>query len=207
MTRMTHLVDTRHILDMTQPHPAIPPAPRRDQLLDAALLYVFSYDVEAQLDRAHLGFVPGGVRINIEAVPNRSCAYHVLRERTIGGLGVGAISGKLSSGGDRIFMREDDVEMSEVHMTIHTDDGAEIDVEYESVSWLGPDGFRRFVSGRGKYGSDLRPSEWPLTTAPRFRTQSPTYAWLMNYQGVGFGRVQLVNSEVRRITYDVYVLT
>lgn len=205
---MTRNHDTHPLLDLS--HVQRPPSAafsRRHQLLDAALLYVFSYDVEAQLDHEHLGFVPGGVRINIEAIPNRSCVYHVLREHTIGGLGVAAIAGQLSSGGDRIYMREDDLEISEVHMTIQTDDGAAIDVEYENVSWLGPDGYRRFASGRGRYGSEQRPSEWPLLTSPRFSTHSAKYAWLMSHQGIGFGRVQLIHSEVRRISYDVYVLT
>jgi Protein of unknown function (DUF3237) len=180
---------------------------RRSNLLDHAFLYLFSYDVEPQLDRENIGFVPGGQRINIFCKSNRTRAYHVLREPTIGGLGTGAIAGKLSWGGDRLIMREDDVEISQVRMIVHTDDGAEIEIEYESVSWLGPDGFRRFAGGKGRYGSERQPVDWPLITAPRFATVSPLYGWLEAHQGVGFGRVQLVDSEVRRITYDVYVMT
>lgn len=183
------------------------PKSRRTQYLDQALIYLFSYDVEVEMNRENLGFVPGGVRVNIAAKPNRSRVYHVLRDGTIGGLGFDAISGKLSWGGDRVFWRDDDIEFSSVNMTIHTEDGAEIDVEYENITPLGPGGFRRLVSGKDPFGSESRPVTWPIVTSPRFDTTSLKYLWLRDYQGMGFGRVQIIKSEPRRISYDVYVLT
>jgi hypothetical protein len=175
--------------------------------LDNSLLYLFSYDVEASMDRQNLGFVPGGVRVNVFARPNLSGVYHVMREATIAGLGFQTISGSLTWGGDWLLWREDDIEFTEVRMTIQTDDDATIYAGYKATTYLGPGGFRRLVSGKGKVGTDDAPVHVPLITSPRFETTSPTYRWLMDYQCIGFGRVEIIKSEIRRITYDVYALT
>ena len=182
-------------------------ARHRSQLLDNQLLYVLSYDVETDLDKRELGFVPGGVRIDIMARPQLSRVYHVLRERTVPGLGFEAISGTLHWGGDWLYWREDDIELSEVQATIETDDDAIIHFSYKLVAYLGPGGFRRIVSEKGKIGKESAPVEWPVIATPRFETTSPKYRWLMDYQCIAVGQVQVVRSEVRRLTYDVYALT
>ena len=183
-----------------------PPAQRRS-FCDKALLYLFSYDVEANMDRDELGFVPGGVRVNIFARRDLSRVYHALRERTIPGLGFGAITGTLSWGGDWLLWREDDIEFSEVQMTIHTDDGATIHSQYPVIAYLGPGGFRRIVSEKGKIGTETEPVDWPVVTTPRFDTAHKEYTWLTQLQCVGYGMVRVIKSEIRRITYDVYALT
>jgi hypothetical protein len=184
-----------------------PLASHRRVLVDKTLLYIFSYDVEARMDREEIGFVPGGVRVNIFARENLSRVYHVARERTLPGLGFEPISGALSWGGDWLFWREDDVERSEVRMAIHTDDGAVIHCSYVVTADLGPSGFRRLVGKKGKAGKEDDPVIFPVMSTPRFQTTSPRYLWLSEYQCVGFGRAFVVRSELRRLTYDVYALT
>jgi hypothetical protein len=180
--------------------------PRRRTFLDKALLYLFSYDVETDMDRDQIGLVPGGARTNIFARPGLSRVYHVMRERTVPGFGFRAITGSLTWGGDWALWREDDVELSEVQMTIHTDDGGTIHTFYPVVSDLGPGGFRRTM-GKGKFGTEEEPIDWPVITSPRFETTSPAYFWLMDLQCLGFGKARIIKSEVRRLTYDVYALS
>jgi len=179
----------------------------RSRYVDKSLLYIFSYDVEAELDRQEIGFVPGGVRANIFARPNLSRVYHVLRERTVPGLGFDAFSGSLEWGADWLLWREDDIEYTRVQATIVTDDQAMLHMTYLLVAYLGPGGYRRIVSEKGKIGKEDAPVRWPVVCSPRFETSHPKYRWLMDYQCIGFGQVQVIKSEVRRLTYDVYAMT
>jgi len=174
---------------------------------DKAMLYLLSYDVEANMDREELGFVPGGVRVNVFARENMSRVYHVARERTLAGLGFQPITGSLSWGGDWLMWRDDDIEHSLVKMAIKTDDGAVIHCSYDVKADLGPGGFRRLVGKKGKLGTEDEPIVFPIMTTPRFETTSARYRWLAEYQCVGFGRALVVRSELRRLTYDVYALT
>jgi len=179
---------------------------RRSTFLDKTLLYLFSYDVEVNMDRENVGFVSGGVLFNIKGRDNLSRAYHVLRERTIPGLGVPAVSGAIVGGGDTVYWRDDDMEFSEVRLSIVTDDGATIHGFYPVVVYLAQGGFRRLVSGKGKIGKESEPVEVPVVTTPRFETTNPTYAWINDLACVGYGRVRIVRSEFRRISYDIYAL-
>jgi hypothetical protein len=181
--------------------------PHRRVLNDKSLLYLFSFDVEADADQQTLGFVSGGVRINVQARPNLSRVYHILRERTIAGLGTSAISGVLQWGGDWLYWRDDDVGFSDVRFSIHTDDGAVIYGTYPVIGYLGSGGFRRLVKGDDKIGTEKKPVDLPLITTPRFETTSATYSWLADLQCLGFGRLHVIRSEFRRITYDIYSLT
>jgi hypothetical protein len=179
----------------------------RTTLMDKALLYLFSFDVEVNMNRQDIGFVPGGVRINVSARDNLSRVYQIMRDRTVPGLGVKTVSGSLMMGGDWVYWREDDVEFSEVRLVIQTDDGETIHGSYPVVTSLGPGGFRRIVSGRGKIGSEDAPVDFPVMTTPRFEAASPVYSWINDLQCVGFGMVEIIKSEFRRITYDIYALT
>lgn len=179
----------------------------RRQFCDRALLYLFSFDVETSLDREEIGFVPGGVRVTVFARPNLSTVYHLYRARTIPGLGFDAITGTLTWGGDWLFWREDDIEFSDVRATINTHDNAQINMTYEIVADLGPGGFRRIVSEKEKIGKEKEPINWPIVTSPRFETTSPKYGWMTRYQCIGFGFVQVIRSEIRRLTYDIYAMT
>jgi hypothetical protein len=184
-------------------------SPHRKQFLDHALLYLFSLDVESDMDREELGFVPGGVRVTIFARPGLSRVYHLARERTIPGLGFEALSGTLSWGGDWVYWREDDIEQSEVRASITLDDDAVIHMSYRVVTFLGPGGFRRIVGEKrgSKIGREDEPVNWPVVTSPRFATSDPRYRWIGEYQCIGHGLVQIVKSEVRRLTYDIYAMT
>jgi len=180
---------------------------RRRTFLDKALLYLFSFEVEVEWGRQVIGFISGGVRLNIRSRLHQSRVYHVMRDRTVSGLGVQAITGRIGWGSDSIFWREDDVEFSKIRLVIQTDDGAAITCTYLVVGDLEPWGFRRLVSRKGKVGTEDVPEEIPVLTTPRFATACPTYAWINDLQCVGFGRVQVAKSEFRRVTYDIYGLT
>jgi hypothetical protein len=181
----------------------------RRQLLDQAILYLFSFDVETSMDREELGFVPGGTRVTLFARPNLARAYHLYRARTIAGLGFDAISGTLTTGGDWLFWREDDLEKSEIRATIVTQDGATIHMTYHVVADLGPGGYRRLIAARGrdKLGTEDVPVDWPVVTSPRFDTADGRYEWINHYQCIGHGLVQVIGNEIRRLTYDIYAMT
>jgi len=179
---------------------------RRSTFNDRTLYYLFSYDVEVETDPQTIGFFPGGVRFNMLARRNLSRAYNVMRDRTIAGLGVPAISGQVDWGSDWVYWREDDVEFSQVRMTITTDDDQTIHGSYRVIAYLGLGNFRRLVSEKDKVGKEDRPVEGRFITTPRFESTSPRYRWLNDFQCVGFGRLQLIRSEFRRLSYDVYGL-
>jgi len=188
--------------NIVEQHPA-----RRSTFVDRTLLYLFSYDVEVERDAQTVGFFPGGVRFNMLAHRNKSRAYNVMRDRTVAGVGVPAISGELDWGTDWSYWREDDIEFSHVRMTITTDEGDTIYGSYPAVVYLGLGGFRRLVSEKDKIGTEDKPVVARFVTTPRFQTSSAPYLWLNDLQCVGFGRLQLIRSEFRRISYDVYGLT
>jgi hypothetical protein len=185
------------------------PAEQRRELLDWNLLYLFSFDIELDLNRQEkFGRFPAGVRINLFAKRDLSRVYNVGRESTIPGDGRPAISGKVEWGGDQALLREDDVGACDIRLAIHTDDRAVIHLSYRLQGYLGPGGVERVVSGEGRdrYGTEDRPYEIPIVTSPRFETTSSRYDWLNELQGIGFGRVQVVRSKFRRNTQDIYAL-
>jgi len=181
----------------------------RTELLDWNLLYLFSFDIELDLDRQErLGRFPNGTRINLFAKRGLSRVYHVGREGTIPGDGRPAITGRAEWGGDEALLRDDDVGFCNIRLAIYTDDKAVIHLSYRLQGYLGPGGVERVVRGVGKdrYGTEDRPYEIPIMTSPRFQTASKTYAWINELQGIGFGRVQVVRSKFRRNTQDIYAL-
>jgi Protein of unknown function (DUF3237) len=181
--------------------------PSKRVLLDRALLYLFSYNVEAATDVQDIGLSPAGLRVNVECIPNGGRVYNVLGERT-SGPGFPSVTGRIVAGGDRALIREDDVTISNVRMTIQTDDNEFIDSSYGGVCPLGQGGFRSLVSGKDKLGTLAQPLLVPVVVTPRYETSvSSKYAWLMSLQAVGFGRLEIVRSVIRRITYDIYSMT
>lgn len=182
----------------------------RDNLLDWSLLYLFSYDVELDLEgQEKLGRFPEGVRMNCFAREDLSRAYNVGRESSVPGSGARAISGKVVWGGDQVLLRNDDVAMSKIRVAILTSDKATIHMSYFLIGYVGPGGIARITDGVGndRLGTEDQPYEAPIITSPRFETTSPDYAWMNDLQGVGFARAQLIRSKFRRITCDVYGLT
>lgn len=183
---------------------------KREEFLDWSLLYLFSYDVELDLEgQEKLGRFPEGVRMNCFARRDLSRVYNVGRESSVPGYGSRAISGKVIWGGDQLVLRGDDVATCNIRAAIYTDDGATIHMSYLLVGYLGPGGVARVTDGVGKdqFGTENEPYNAPLITSPRFQTTSSDYAWLNDLQGIGFARSQIIRSKFRRISCDIYGLT
>lgn len=179
--------------------------PRRT-FLDRSLLYLFSYDAATQPATNDIGFVPGGLRLDVECVPNQSRVYHLLRERTVAALGTPAISGTVVEGGDAALLREDDVVISDVRITIRTDDGAIIDSRYGGKFSLGAGGYRRAIGNDKPVGTEKNPLVVPIVVTPRYETASAKYRWLTQYQCIGFGAISVVKNRQRSVSYDIYAM-
>lgn len=181
----------------------------RRELLDWNLLYLFSFDIELDLNRQEkLGRFPQGVRMNLFAKSGSSSrVYNVGRQSTTPN-GQPAITGRIEWGGDEALLREDDVGACNIRLAIHTDDKQIIHLSYRLQGYLGPGGVERVVSGEGddRFGTEETPYEIPIITTPRFQTPSRRYAWLNELQALGFGKVQAVRSKFRRNTQDIYAL-
>lgn len=176
----------------------------RESLFERDLLYLFSLDADVEMRREDLGFVPGGVRMNVFARPDRTRVYHVERERST--LGFKSVQGTITAGVDRIFLREDDVGLVNVQVTIETDDGADIHAAYGGVFPAGQRGYRRLISKKPKLGSETEPFVAKAFVTPRFETNSAKYRWLMQYQCVGFSSVSVIESIVRSVSVDIYAM-
>jgi Protein of unknown function (DUF3237) len=183
--------------------------PPRRHFLDKSLLYLFSYNIEVEQDTERIGLVPSSIRFNANGTPDESRVYHVLRERSEGGLGPGfkVLTGRIREGADHVRIGEDDVAVSQIRMMIETDDGALVTARYRGIAYLRMGGYRAFVGGIDRVGTEKTPTQAPLVITPQFETSSPDYAWLMNYQCVGFGRVEVIEDALRRLTYDIYAMT
>jgi hypothetical protein len=181
----------------------------RRYFLDKALLYLFSYNTEIQANTWKVGIVPAGVRFNANGTPGESRVYHVLRERTQGGFGPGfkTITGRIKVGSDSALYRKDGVVVDEIRMTIETDDGAIIGSKYQGTAYLRAGGYDAYVAGIDKVGTSKKPVQVPIVITPRYETSAPAYQWIMDYQCVGFGRAEVIKSEIRRMTYDIYAMT
>ena len=180
----------------------------RREFLDWNLLYLFSFDIELDLNRQEkLGRFARGVRMNLFAKSGLSRVYNVGRQSTIPN-GRPAISGRIEWGGDEALLRDDDVGSCNIKLAIHTDDLQVIHLSYRLQGYLGPGGVERVVTGTDddSFGTEEQPYEIPIITAPRFQTPSPRYAWINELQAIGFGRVQAVRSKFRRNTQDIYAL-
>jgi hypothetical protein len=179
---------------------------RRRTFLDQSLLYLFSYDVATQPISDDVGFVPGGLRIDVECIPNQSRVYHLLRERSVVALGTPGISGVVTAGGDAALLREDDVVVSSVQMTICTDDGALIDARYQGKFSIGAGGYRRAIGSDKPVGTEKNPLLASVVVTPRYETASAKYRWLTQYQCVGFGAITIIKNHQRSVSYDIYAM-
>jgi Protein of unknown function (DUF3237) len=181
----------------------------RSELLDWNLLYLFSFDIELDVDRQEkLGRFPNGFRLNLFAKRGFTRVYNVGRETTVAGDGRPSVAGKIEWGGDEAVLRADDVAACGIRLAIHTDDGALIHLHYRLQGYVGAGGVDRVERGeRGdQYGTENKPYEFPIMTSPRFQTSSARYGWLNDVQGMGFAHAQLVRSKFRRVTQDIYAL-
>jgi hypothetical protein len=144
----------------------------RQSFIDKSLLYLFSFDAEVDGELDLVGFVEGGARVNIRSKPERTRVYHVLQAQTVGGIGAQAISGRVRTGADWLVWREDDVEYSELRITLETDRGESIRCEYRVVADLLPGGYRRLLGDTERIGTRRRPVDVPVFIAPTFYSPS-----------------------------------
>lgn len=167
-------------------------------------IYIFSYDADLEMSRQEIGFVPGGVRVNIFAKPDETRVYHALGEATV--LENKSLKGTVVWGGDWALVREDDIGLLDVKLTIRTDDRETIDMTYRGLYPTGPRGFRQLVTEKPLVGTDKKPFKAPVYIAPTFDTASPRYRWLSERQCVGFGQATIVDSAIRAVTFDIYAM-
>lgn len=107
------------------------------------------------------------------------------------------LQGKLKPlGADWLTLRTDGILMLDVNAVIESNDGALIDVQYNGVADLGPDGYNAFLRGEPV-------AKFKIRAAPRMRTAHPAYQWINRKQFVNIGEGEIDKLEV---SYDVYAL-
>ena len=102
----------------------------------------------------------------------------------------------LPRGVDYLTIRSDGVALMDVHLTVETDDGALIQIDYTGVADLGED-------GQGQFQRNEIPPSVPARAVPRMFSGHPAYNWVNRCQFVMVGEASLKNSE---ISYDVYAM-
>ena len=177
---------------------------QRNQLLEKNLLYLFSADVNVEYGRQEIGFVPGGLRVNVLSSARDSRVYHVSGETRL--CGNDLISGTVVWGADWALAREDDLEVLDLRLLIRTDDGAVIESPYQGLFAPGPRSFRQLVSEKPKLGSEQKPFEGAVYLSPRFRTDDARYVWLNGRQCLAFGRIRFIDSVPRQATLDFWMM-
>ena len=88
----------------------------------------------------------------------------------------------------------------DARMSIETDDGAQIHVQYGGVIAIAPADFARMAAGE-TLGAD----EMHFITAPLFQTGDDRYAWLNRTQAIGKA-VALKGGEGGFVRYDVFAM-
>jgi Protein of unknown function (DUF3237) len=101
-------------------------------------------------------------------------------------------------GGDWVTPMPDGTLRLDVRLTIKTDDGELILVEYNGVVALTKDGGERFNKGEPISSQDAY-----FITAPRFTTASKKYEWLNQMQAVG----KMVSVQAAKtVKYDIFAV-
>jgi hypothetical protein len=88
----------------------------------------------------------------------------------------------------------------DARMSLRTDDGADIHVQYGGVIVIAPADFARMAAGE-----TLSAAEMYFVTAPVFQTADPRYAWLNHVQAVGKA-VALKGGEGGYVRYEVFAV-
>ncbi len=105
----------------------------------------------------------------------------------------------LASGADWLLTEDQDITRLDVRITLGTDDGAHIYVQYPGVIVFNDTARSVLVeTGETQFG-DL-----DFFTQPRFETGHPDYAWLNSVVAVGEGRIltNAVEDNVSRVIND-----
>ena len=88
----------------------------------------------------------------------------------------------------------------DARMSIETDDGAQIHVQYGGVIAIAPADFARMVAGE-----TLSADEMHFITAPVFQTGDARYAWLNRIQAIGKA-VALKGGEGGYVRYELFAV-
>jgi hypothetical protein len=88
----------------------------------------------------------------------------------------------------------------DARMSIATDDGAQIHVQYGGVIAIAPADFARMAAGE-----TLGPDEMHFITAPVFQTGDDRYAWLNRTQAIGKA-VALKGGDGGFVRYELFAM-
>lgn len=93
------------------------------------------------------------------------------------------LNGKVLPGGnDWVVNREDGVMVIDVRLTLQTDDGALVYLNYQGRFLAAPEAMARFAKG-----ALLNPDEYSLAIVAKFECGDTRYNWLNNVIAVGTG--------------------
>jgi hypothetical protein len=118
-------------------------------------------------------------------IPNGPHGTRVLVTAMSGTFSGPKLSGKVAdaAGGDWVTVGADGTMYLDVRLTLLTDDGAPIYMEYKGIGLRQEDG------------------STSIRTAPLFQTSDERYAWLNRVQAVGLG-----TTGKGSVTYDIYAV-
>lgn len=176
----------------------------RRTFIDKNLMYLFSFDVNLEDAREEIGLTPTGLRVNVFSRQQESRVYNVKGAESFDGSKM--VAGTISWGVDYARVREDDIADLDVRLQLETDDRKTILVRYRGLFSIGPRGFRKLLTEKPKLGTEQQPFEAKLFVGPRFETADPKYKWLEKYQCLGIGRSWVIDTFIRRASYDIYAM-
>ena len=126
-----------------------------------------------------------GLRQPSDVVGNVPLGQRVIAEVTGGSFDGERIKGSvMTPGADWIVVSNDGIGHIDVRLTLKTDDGALIYMQY-----LGKLVFNDKVAEATEQGKDMQLGDTYFMTQPRFETGSADYAWLNSIVAVAEGRV------------------
>jgi hypothetical protein len=107
------------------------------------------------------------------------------------------LSGEVLPGpADWLLVRPDGAAQLDVRVTIRTDDGQLIYVQYRGISLIAPEVRQRIYKGES-----IDPSEYYFRTTPIFETGAEKYRWLNQVISVGVGTLGQ-----NFVSYKIYVI-
>lgn len=102
----------------------------------------------------------------------------------------------LPGGGDWVLVRRDGVSQLDVRITLRSEDGSLIFVNYRGVSDITPD-----IRARIAKGEDVPSSHYYFRITPVFETASDKLAWLNRLVAIGIGKRTATG-----VTYDIFAV-
>jgi len=102
----------------------------------------------------------------------------------------------LPGGGDWVLGRRDGVSQLDVRITLRSDDGSLIFVNYRGVSDIPPD-----IRERIAKGEDVPSTDYYFRITPVFETASDKLAWLNRLVAIGIGK-----RTAKGVAYDIFAV-